>query len=902
MIEANIALSNRCKELVHSVEQAELWVKDNRDVVRSEADPLLARLRRSARLLKRCERAATRKMCVGVFGPSQSGKSYLISALARDAEGTLLADFAGATHDFIREINPEGGKESTGLVTRFTLSPHQSPAGYPVRIGLLSEMDIVKIISNTFYSDGEHKELPDTKAITANLDQLSRKAASSPLPDLTRDDLEDLHEYVSRRFSSSVRINPLDRAYWPRAIELAPRLLLEDRAVLFAHIWDGVEEFTNLYLELCGALKQLDPKATAKEAFCSLNALLPRENSIIDVATLQGLGGKNSNNPENTLEVVTANGGKAILPRNVVTALTAELTIVMPNKPDDFFDNVDLLDFPGYRSRLKVKQIHQEVAKPNALEGFFLRGKVAYLFERYCDERELTSMLLCIGPGNQEVQDLPGVIDAWVRATHGETALERKGKDSALFFVLTKFDMEFEEKKGASATAEGRWKTRLHASLLDFFGKQYDWPQNWDGNPFNNLYWLRNPNFKCKAIFEYDQDIETGVRKDQEEYIGTFQEAFINSPEVAVHFKNPKTAWDSAMTLNDGGITHLRNSLRPMCNPEIKLKQIEGLVKHETKLVHDRLLAYYRSDDREEERKAKTQLAKHISSFLAKNVQEQRFGKLLNAMQLQDYYYYDLYFQVQSRDMLASSEEGSCPSEAALGARTSANDLLGELFGDNPAASDNMGSLNDQSNRANAQPGAENNLHPNPKDNVPLDEAEYFAFVIEKTWIASIHALAENSVYQTYYNFPAQEFGQFVHELVQGAARLGLRQTVEEAIRKASRYRNVSRDKLVWKQVSLAANIINAYIDWLGFNPRLLPQEQRQVEIDGKIFKLFENTPEIQGYPQLSEDQTQFDRSFYRDWLAAFLDLARSNVDFNGADFNIAENTRLGSLLKIMAA
>ena len=47
MIEANIALSNRCKELVHSVEQAELWVEDNRDVVRSEADPLLARLRRS---------------------------------------------------------------------------------------------------------------------------------------------------------------------------------------------------------------------------------------------------------------------------------------------------------------------------------------------------------------------------------------------------------------------------------------------------------------------------------------------------------------------------------------------------------------------------------------------------------------------------------------------------------------------------------------------------------------------------------------------------------------------------------------------------------------------------------------------------------------------------------------
>ena len=41
------------------------------------------------------QQAARRKMCVGVFGPSQSGKSYLISALARDAKGSLLADFGG---------------------------------------------------------------------------------------------------------------------------------------------------------------------------------------------------------------------------------------------------------------------------------------------------------------------------------------------------------------------------------------------------------------------------------------------------------------------------------------------------------------------------------------------------------------------------------------------------------------------------------------------------------------------------------------------------------------------------------------------------------------------------------------------------------------------------------------
>ena len=55
---------------------------------------------------------AARKMCVGVFGPSQSGKSYLISALAQDADGSLLAALGDESADFIQDINPAGGKES----------------------------------------------------------------------------------------------------------------------------------------------------------------------------------------------------------------------------------------------------------------------------------------------------------------------------------------------------------------------------------------------------------------------------------------------------------------------------------------------------------------------------------------------------------------------------------------------------------------------------------------------------------------------------------------------------------------------------------------------------------------------------------------------------------------------
>ena len=48
----------------------------------------------------------TRNNCVGVFGPSQAGKSYLVSALARPPGGQLAILFGTERKDFLREINP----------------------------------------------------------------------------------------------------------------------------------------------------------------------------------------------------------------------------------------------------------------------------------------------------------------------------------------------------------------------------------------------------------------------------------------------------------------------------------------------------------------------------------------------------------------------------------------------------------------------------------------------------------------------------------------------------------------------------------------------------------------------------------------------------------------------------
>ena len=885
MSQEDIALAERCRALTEQVTEASRWVTDNREtVVRSQTDHLLAQLRASNRTLRRYQRAAARKMCVGVFGPSQSGKSYLISALARDANGNLRTTFEDRTCDFLEEINPEGGKESTGLVTRFTISKlAAAPAGYPVRVRLLSEMDVLKIIANTYYADIKHKEAPDAEALSSALDALAKRAGPPPADAPSRDDMEELVEYVANHFSHIIHYATMKNTYWPRIAELAPRLGTEDRITLFSHIWGKTELFTRLYRLLRDGLQKLD---NAEEAFCTTSALIPRAASIIDVATLKDLDKEGAE----TLDVCTLAGRKAALPRAVVTALAAELTIVMDEKPHDFFDNTDLLDFPGYRSRLNVEDFEKSLSGGSGLglDDYLLRGKVSYLFERYCQEKELTSMLLCIGPSNQEVQDLPKAINDWIAGSHGPTPVERKGKDVALYFVLTKFDMEFEEKKGSGTTAEelkSRWEARLFASLLGFFGSQYDWPANWDGSPFNNLFWMRNPNIKSKALFEYEGEKEQGILKSQQEYISNLRTAFLSTSVVASHFRNPTEAWDAAMKLNDGGVSYLRDKLAPLCNPDIKRIQIAGKVQEEIAQLHTRLSVYFKSGDMNEELNRKKELGKGLTQCLGKIVQIQRFGEFMREFHLPVHDCFDLYLQAENPPLSEESEGGSTPApqsaaNVSFGERTLGTDLFDDLFGD-PAPAD--------------EPAAASSSQPELQES--KDEAQYFSVLLEKHWISILTELAENKVAQQYFSFPTKEFGEFVHEIIQGAARLGIRKQVEQTIRMVSQYRNVSREKLAWKQASLGAAIFSSYIDWLGFDPAQVPAEKRQVSIEGRTRNLFAEQPEVAGYPELPDVQAHFDRPFYTDWMAAYYNLVISNVAFAEQGFDLEQNSRLGTIL-----
>ena len=193
---------------------------DRKSAQREEAQPGSIQdrtnLRRNAAEARRLENTLEQPTCIGVFGPSQAGKSYLISVLARrEGEEAMIAKFDGAMPevDFIKSINPLGGEEATGLVTRFTLRGKPAPEGFPVCLRLLSQCDIVKILINSYFQDGdqEYKSAMELTRLEEHIKVFESRCAPSPVDVLQDEDIWDIQEYMTKNASGATTakaINP----------------------------------------------------------------------------------------------------------------------------------------------------------------------------------------------------------------------------------------------------------------------------------------------------------------------------------------------------------------------------------------------------------------------------------------------------------------------------------------------------------------------------------------------------------------------------------------------------------------------------------------------------------------------------------------------------------------------
>ncbi len=840
------------------------WFEVNREVVGAQARAIQRELDSHEELAQQYERAARRPMCVGVFGESQSGKSYLISAMARRGTNPVVARFGDKRLNFLKDINPESGGEATGLVTRFTIRPSAAPATHPVAVRLLSQTDIIKILANAYLKDFVLAvERPPEKsrieqAFVAARDAVKRGA--SVTDGLSERQIRNLRRYFEQEAANRATQNALEQSgYWTELEELAPRLPIEERVKLYEFLWGGVETLTRVYLQLYRALDRLGFSA---EAFCALDALQPRENSIINVEALKGL----LQPAGSTVEIVGQNGRRAHLDRAELTAIISELVINLDEKPADYFDHTDLLDFPGLRSRLDIPiapELYLREKGAMGMQELFLRGKVAYLFDRYCAERELTSMLLCVQPGNQETRVLPAMVLKWIHASHGDKPADRARVDTALFLVLTKFDKRFPDTAGRVEDTDSLWSQGITAALLDFFGKDKDnWPAEWRPNePFGNVFWLRNPGFKNRDLMSYaDDGSETGVR-DPRRILKTKQEYLANAL-VRRHVANAEQAWEAAFALNDGGISWLANALSPVCRPELKRRQIATLHGDLRARIAQRIDEFYVSDDGGKEAEKRNRAAVEAVRNLVKVAGRQRFGHFLTHLQIGAE---RLQYEFHWSEMKGNSQGASPP-----GASFSEKTLLEQLGIDDEPAEASDGPLRS-------------------------DRSAHLAILAFEHWANRLRELIQEERKVEALGLDAPALKTITHELLAASERLRLVDRLAQDIRGLIQAVETGPAAML-KPAMAAAELINRFVCRLGQDD-LATADRAQIQLskDWRV-PVFEARPRLDAMTDLPKGDPVIDRPEIRDWLASFRHVVATNAHGGTSQRNREQNQKLGEI------
>lgn len=509
------------------------------------------------RTLKQIKYAKTVKPAVAVYGASQVGKSYLVDTLLKDRNGELeiVAGKNGEeeqTYSFLKYLDPMGGgAESTSVISRFTTDKYKWPDDdFPVKAKIMSVVDVVLILCDSYYNDIKDKKTYSTDEITAKIDAWTQKYGNKQHCQniLTDDDVYEIEEYLTsdKNFQIKLReIQDLKAAEYFDKVSLFIGCVPEDEwCEVLSILWGEVEAISDVFVCL---LKGLHKLQFNREVFIPIESLFRDKGTLLSVDRLDEFFGikktdeKGDVGKENyvyDVDVYIADNNVVTMTKGEFCALSIEYVLCISSSAAEdktFMKDVkcddgtvrsgsDVLDFPGARSRevIYLKDLtdshvneNGEIITPENNKCTMLkRGKIAYLFNKYTDQYLINSLLACYENKQNEVNTLPGLIASWVKKMVGENSSERERriaeyKMSPLFIVGTKYNLDMQinqinEVDGDYSDIDKRWENRFVSFLckgiirVDNFGS---WFNDWTTSRklFNNIYLLRS--------FKYSREI-----------------------------------------------------------------------------------------------------------------------------------------------------------------------------------------------------------------------------------------------------------------------------------------------------------------------------------------------------------------------------------------------------------
>ena len=440
------------------------------------------------RRLNKIRRALDGKCSAAAYGESQVGKSYLMSSLLSSADKPFVIENGGNTYSFIDELNPSGGNntkiESTGVITRFTVPSHPSALGSMVKIENLSVVDIISLIADSYYNDIkiDPSSVLLKDSINHRLEALHAKWHTAPRVQavITDDDIHDIADYLAEVIGSPAA-NIVQSNFVKTVGAIIEKVPAENWAEVFGILWNDNADLTTLFTTLINAYRLIN---FAQIVYVPFDSVLRKKGTLLKIEWLDTVCGRDTDHGTDTTVTDVYDAAGNLLARDFgkgeLSALIAELTFELPasvanDRP--FLREMDLLDFPGARSREKFQE--KEIAK--VLPQMLRRGKVAYLFNKYSRSLKISCVLFCHHNDQKTEATIGDTITSWIEENIGTTPeararmLANTNGIAPMFMVGTKFNIDLERTKNDLPTDSTSTGTASTPSSPRFSRPRHGW-------------------------------------------------------------------------------------------------------------------------------------------------------------------------------------------------------------------------------------------------------------------------------------------------------------------------------------------------------------------------------------------------------------------------------------------
>jgi len=568
---------------------------------------------------RKLRQAWGRPQSLGFFGPSQAGKSFLVGALLSQELGTLQVLARSGEVDFLKEINPAKGVESTGVVTRFSCAPTDAPLTkgdfhcrvLPLEVVLESMATgfLVECTAPRFEMERVDRVLREARlAAGPEAPEVYREAWDTVWHNLAKK-YQDRHAYLNE-----LRRHPeLKGDAWKKGIRTASGWQL-----VYSLLWGGHGYAKDLdqVMRLLVQGHELLGHADSVEVDLEHVRASADGTSIIDAACLNTVG-----TPRNVVRVWEPGEQREVaIDPGVLAALIAEIRLPLKPVSGSLLDHADLLDFPGGRALRGINGFGPQELNTGNLENaieVYKRGKLTFLFEQFSLDREITALVIASpGPTKPEAIQMQSQVERWIQIRHGHhtpTTAEEIERPS-LFLALTKFDMSLGALRSDNAIA--RWDSRVEEACVEFWARNHQsWLYHWGGKnrPFTNTFWIRNPYAdQMQALKPGDPDYDA------------VKQGYAMSRSVQTYIASPAQKWAAVegvdtQGLPRSGIPLLASHLRAKLAEDVKSKELLT----EARAIHAELLEVLRLlTPSRDEAEAQKRLQEHAEAFVAAIRQE----------------------------------------------------------------------------------------------------------------------------------------------------------------------------------------------------------------------------------------------------------------------------------------